>query len=264
MSQLLDFSWTAVDTILRTERPHEENLLGFVSHIENDILFHFKPVPEATGIDLNSMNAKDLQKLVELLVMMDLTNPVTDLGMPPVIHCSLHMSTLRNIIRLFSVLPGLMTEESRASLLELVRRDGRYNGLNLLHYVCSDILWERHSSSIRLLVELESNPNARTSNGNGCGVLHLLSEQPESETRDGAARLLLELGAHLDMADEFGLTAADYWLRSNNQERNRLPDWLKEDVPLLKCLTSRVVRRQRLPHDESNTPAVLIPFVALH
>jgi len=97
---------------------------------------------------------------------------------------------------------------------------------------------------------------------NGAGLLHILANKPESELRDVAAGLLLNHGAHLDMADEAGRRAADYWLVKNNQERHRLPDWLKEGVPMLKCLSSRVVRRHCVPHDESNTPTGLIPFIS--
>jgi len=270
VSQIFDISWTAVDTILRTERPHERQILLSVYEIEGLILDRFRfslPFPPAIGLDLNLMNSENLQKLVDVLLMTNLTNPIN--GIETQVFHSSHKFHLCEMVRLFSVLPGMMTEEIWVSLRELERRDVRSRGFTLLHCICNMFCTPYYLCyllpSIRLLVQLGTNPNCRRSSPyNACGVLHLLAEEPQSEARDAAARLLLDLGAHLDMADEAGLTAADYWLRKNYQERHRLPDWLKEGVPMLKCLCSRVVRRHRLPHDESNTPAVLIPFVALH
>jgi len=112
------------------------------------------------------------------------------------------------IVKLLSVLPGLVTEEIRAFLLEVERRDRRFcNGYNLLSVSC--LSNELQLPSIRFLVQLGANTNARTNDvyclGNGCRVLYFLAKQPESETRDAEARLLLDLGAHLDMADKLGL-----------------------------------------------------------
>jgi len=272
LSQLLDLSWMAMDIILSSPRPHEENILDSVSRIERLTLVCFEILSDETRVDFNSLNSGNLQKIVELLLMSNLsywTRPITAHNLETVdFYFGRHMLTMSDIVRILSLrLPEMtMTEEIRTSLLELVRRDGRYIGCNLLHFSClSD---ELHLPSIRFIVQLGANPNSRTTvrniEGIGYGVLHLLANKPESVTRDAAARVLLDLGAHLDMADEDGLTATDYWLRSNNQEKHRLPDWLKEDVLMLKCLCSRVVRRHRVPHDESNTPADLIPFVSLH
>jgi len=274
LSQTLDVCWTVVDTIHSSQRPHEEEVLHSFSFIESWIIFRFKPSVESTSFDLHLLTSENLQKLVDLFLMEDLRNPISTAENETPAKMSL--SHISHLVLMFKILttapPEMMTEEIMESLVELVRRDGRYQDGNLLHFVCL-LLEEPHLPSIRFLVHLGANPNSRTSSriteifdvGNGCGVLHILAEKPESETRDAAARFLLDrAGAHLDMADEAGFTPADYWLRSNNQERHRLPDWLKEDVPMLMCLCSRVMRRHRVPHDESNTPADLIPFVALH
>jgi len=112
MSQLLDLSWTVVDTILHLERPHEEKVLLSVFSIESLILLRF--------VDLNLMNSENLQKLVDLLSMYDLTSPVINIE-----TYDTHMTHLRDMVGMLSTVPEMITVESRLSLLELVRLDGR-------------------------------------------------------------------------------------------------------------------------------------------
>ena len=111
--------------------------------------------------------------------------------------------------------------------------------------------------------------NAVTTVGNS--PLHILAVvRGDVESKDRTARLLLGSGAHLDMVNKDGMTAADLWLKKNNEEGRNvgwrdLPDWLREGVPKLMCLSSRVIRRHKLPYDDGAIiPAVLIPFVSLH
>jgi len=70
------------------------------------------------------------------------------------------------------------------------------------------------------------------------------------------------------MTNKEGMTAADLWFQKNTpgkKDVTDLPDWLHEGVPNLKCLSSRVIRRLKLPYDDGAIlPAVLIPFVSLH
>ena len=92
--------------------------------------------------------------------------------------------------------PELITEEIRLSLLQLVRRDGRDPfGANLLHRCCLN--HDVNLPIIRFLVQLGANLNAR--NIAGDGILHILALKPASEFRDAKARLLVELGVHLDI-----------------------------------------------------------------
>jgi len=164
--------------------------------------------------------------------------------------------------------PEMITEKGRLALLQLVHRHGRDDdGYSLLHDAtrissCSEAL-----STINFLVQLGADLNAGDNDGDG--VLHILSFDPTpSESRDAKARLLVQLGAHLDMVNKSGMTAADAWFEINTPEKKDvadLPDWLKEGVPKLKCLSSRVIRRHKLPYDDGSIiPAELIPFVSLH
>lgn len=65
-----------------------------------------------------------------------------------------------------------------------------------VHFICP---------SIEFLVHLGEKPYGRINNGNCAGVFRILASQPESESRDAEARLLLGLGAHPYMlADDGG------------------------------------------------------------
>lgn len=268
MSQLLDLFWATLDAFLNFEHPHESTEVEYdtyttVFQIEKWIISWFDTLSRrATSVNLTILNAEIMQKFVEVLSMsyLSLSSEPTDL------ERGTHgpMFTVVDMIRILSRLPEMITEQIMVSLREIIRRDVHLLGWDLLfghHYYEMEL----HLPSIRFLVRLGVKPNARSIGGNGVGVLHFLALKPESETRDAAARLLLELGAHLDMADNEGRTAADYWLEKNNQEWHRLPDWLQEGVPMLMCLSSRAIRRHRVHYDdETIVPAVLIPFVSLH
>jgi len=210
ISQVLDLSWITLDTILSSERPHERHLLDSVIEIESELICLFLFFPKGDP----KLTSENLQKFVELLLMTDLpylTNPNTNMETP--IVESYHLRNLSYLVEILATRPEIVTQEIRLSLLQLVRSDVRCSpddGYNLLHFACISI--EPCLSSIRFLVKLGANPNARSTNY-GLGVLHMLAFRPESETRDAAARLLLKHGAHLDTADVLGRTAGDHWLR---------------------------------------------------
>jgi len=259
--QVLDLSWMTLDSILRSERPHE-------CHLQS-ALHKFVAMPILTLGNLPkgdpNLVPENVKKLVELVLMTD-PSYLFDPEQKPLVAETCHIENLCEMMMILSRHPELITEEIRLYLLQLVHRDGRdESGLNIMH-IAIRIPDSEALSTIRFLVNLGVNPNAGNSVGDG--VLHMLALEPESENRDATAHLLLELGAHLDMVNKDGKTAADLWLKKNKLEKKdvgHLPDWLQEGVPKLMCLSSRVIRRYKLPHNDGNTfPAVLIPFVSLH
>ena len=172
-------------------------------------------------------------KIVKLILMTDPSHMTDPKFETPVAEAE-HLYMVCEMFMILSRHPEMITEEVGFSLLQLVHRDGRDpSGSNLLHTACllqcsdADAL-----STIRLLVKLEADLNARNNVGNG--VLHILAMERQSETRDARARLLVEFGAHLDMVNTEGMTAADLWFQKNTPEKknvNNLPDWLQKNVP---------------------------------
>lgn len=193
-----------------------------------------------------------------------------------------HLESLHMIIKIIESQQDEPTEEIRLRLVQLIHRDYRDQfGRNVLHLVCLKVDSE-FASTVRFLVKHGANLNART-NTTGYGVFHMLASlygRYGNDERDAAACLLLNLGAHLDMVDKKGETAADLWLYlrkpfinlwmdENDQENvnldwRDLPKWLQEPVRQLKCLCARFILKNKLPFKETNLPAVLIPFVELH
>jgi len=260
-SDVLDLAWLTLDTIRRSERPHENSLVESVIQIVAVLFYNFFVLPE----DDSKFNSENLVKFAESVLMMDSSHLIAPNQETPVAETR-HVKMLLSMFVILSGHPEMITEEVRLTLLQLIHRDVRDpSGLNLLHLPCS-LPGSVALSTIRFLVELGADLNAR--NNVGDGVLHILAKEPGSETKDATAQLLVDLGAHLDMANKDEKTAADLWFQKNTPGKKGvadLPDWLQEGVPKLMCLSSRVIRRQKLPYDDGAiVPVVLIPFVSLH
>ena len=124
-----------------------------------------------------------------------------------------------------------------------------------------------------LLLRFGADPDAVDDNGNG--PLHRLAAKPNGNT-SAIARLLLNAGAHLDRTNKNGLTTADVWKQEKQQERKRrrgedqpagerqeFPEWLREDVLRLMCLSARIIRSHRIPYLKVLPPS-LQSFVSFH
>jgi len=262
-NQMMDISLMAMDIIFRYD-PIESKLLSSTIDVIGELLSVFHDLPNEDP----NVNSATLKTLVELVAKMDqLHLPdanqkiVADIG---------YIVSLKILVEILSSRPELFNEEMKESLVRMVRRDVRdSDGLNVLLIACCYSDAETLSTIRLLLLELDVDTNAVINVGDG--PLHLLARWSEdTETRDAIARVLLESGAHLDMVNKEGMTAADLWLKINKEVGEDvdvldLPKWLQEDVSNLKCLCSRVIHHHRLSYnDEAILPAVLIPFVALH
>jgi len=132
---------------------------------------------------------------------------------------------------------------------------------------------------LRFFLRLGTDADAVDHFGNG--PLHLLAAKPNGVLINALALLLLDSGAHLDRVNKEGLTATDVWNKRKKriQDRNMrwgvrrrrqqaggwqdLPDWLRGDVPKLKCLSARIIRSHRIPYLEVLPPS-LQSFVSFH
>jgi len=140
-------------------------------------------------------------------------------------------------------------------------------GQLLLHKACDATNLDL--STIRLLLQVNADPNAGDNDGNG--PLHVLASLRYENRQEllvhraaDAARLLLDYGAHLDRVNQNRKTAADVWKEKNNSQD--LPIWLREpgSVPMLKCLSAKIVRSNNIAVTEENSPETLHPFVKWH
>ena len=124
----------------------------------------------------------------------------------------------------------MLTEDVRLSLIQIVHRDSRdLSGRSLLLRSCTSLDSDT-LSTIRLLVNLGADVNARKSDGGG--VLHVLAMTRNHDVKDATGHLLLELGAHLDLVDNMGrrpLTSG--WKRTSRRRRKIFPTGFKKTSP---------------------------------
>jgi len=261
-SQMIDISLTAMDVIFRYDHIIRK-LRSSTIDVISELISIFLSLPS----DDSNLNSATVKTLLDLVATMDQLH-LPDANQKIVADTN-HIDNLKKMVSILSSRHEFFTDEMKLSLVRMVRRDVRdSSGFNVLLIACSNPD-AKTLTTVRFLLELKMDTNAVNNVGNG--PLHLLVvELVDPEFRDAIAILLLEFGAHLDMVNKEGMTAADLWLNDIDEDGQNvdvadLPDWLQEGVPNLKCLCSRVIRRYRLPYDDGAIlPAVLIPFVSLH
>lgn len=213
--------------------------------------------------DVHPLTTADYKLLWEVILATDrFYSPDTDRR---------HMKALLPCVRHLANRPDILDiGGSRRFLRQLIDQDSRdHRGRNLLHLECHDEALDL--LTIRLLLQSRANANAGDEDGNG--PLHLLAfkshQHEDPEVIAAAARLLLEKEenpAHLDRVNGNRKTAAQVWIEINEIEvgLNALPDWLREPVPRLMCLCSRVIKSHNVKYDELKLPIALHSFVELH
>jgi len=149
------------------------------------------------------------------------------------------------------------------SIRQIVSQNGRCvrHGMTLFHVACYFPLpADNLLAVIKLLLQHGADPRAICNYGQG--ALHYLA-RGKTNRRDieAAARLLLDMGLHLDQVDNGRKTAADRY-KEKHPEAGNLPDWLQEGVPNLTCLSARVSQRHNIP--PTNLPAALQTFAKKH
>jgi len=183
---------------------------------------------------------------------------------------SLVLYYLIGFLRILPHLPQWLLNKIPIEILSNVR-DRR--GRNLLHEAFGFGKFDSNIyATIRLLLCAGCDPNAIDEVGNV--PLHFLAQIDEryfSGDLDSIAVLLLDFGAQLSRKNADGKTAVQLLIRKIEKSRNKdanqgiivlkLPNWCSE-LPTLKCLSARVIRRNRIPHLE--LPATLILMIEKH
>lgn len=269
-TQILDISWTMLETALR-----------------------FDP----TAFRMNRVRVSALQKLIDTLMDLKSTrDPLfnfetlktsfklfssafqslffayrSDSG-----RISCDFGTLRKLISILVGLPDVTIQPIAIYLNEIVSQNNEAKDQHKLIFVACMDQTESTCDIVRLLLKYGALPDAVDADGDG--PLHILARS-NGEFTDSIARVLLDAGAHFDRANNEGLTAADVWIVKREQENNRrrrddqqlggwrdLPDWLQEGVqrvPKLQCLSARIIRSRGISYKDV-LPVSLQSFVAMH
>ncbi len=87
----------------------------------------------------------------------------------------------------------------------------------------------------------------------------------EGELDSPIADLLLQHGAHLDVANKLGQTPLDVWKEKQDSAGRILspPSWLNP-VHRLYCWSARVIQRNGISYAHLNLPKNIRDFVAKH
>jgi len=183
----------------------------------------------------------------------------------------LHLKTLLKFVSILADHPELVNDEIMRLLHQLVIHDGRTQyGKNLLLLACKTPVGYNSLAIIRLLLAAGADPNCVDFSGNG-PLLCLVSKIRDDAMIESIARLLLDSGTHLDRVNNQRKTAADFWLFVRNKKRRDqdplgwmdLPEWCRENVPSLKCLSASAVRLNKIPY-KTVLPVTLTLFTEIH
>jgi len=268
-AQLLDISWALLETT-RHFAPTTDKLEIFfvtVKAVETlvDTLSDLKRIGDPL---FNVETLKTSFKLISSSFQHIFYGPVKYEG-----GIVRHQTTLREIISILAGLPDVTIQPIADYLSEIVVQNNEESYQQKLIFLACMEQTESTADIVRFLLKFGAVADAVDLYGNG--PLHFLA-RANGEFTDSIARVLLDAGAHLDRINKEGSTAADIWMEERergNKRRGRedqqpdgwrdLPDWLREDVPKLKCLSARVVRYRRISYKDV-VPVTLHPFVAMH
>jgi len=262
--QLLDISLTMLETIRRfksTTGLHEEGIwISTVEAVETLARTLEKLRSEGSQLFSNENLTTSLDLVLDTYqIQLDQDDDSSS---------SRYLEALTNLFSLVIWLPGCPTIES---MRQIVSQNGRDDsGFTIIHNACHYTPAANLKAFITLLLKNKADPHTVEKDGNG--VLHFLAERAATEENEegigAAARLLLDVGVHLDRVNVNRKTAAELYKEKMNQEDEqavRLPDWLKEGVPKLLCQSARVIRNHNIIFKKKKLlPATLIPFVEMH
>lgn len=137
------------------------------------------------------------------------------------------------------------------------------HGFNLLLRVCQKKFDSSLLPTVRLLLEVGADPNAKTNRGHS--PLHLIAAwMGNGELGSPIADLLLENGAHLDSPNILQDTPLDNWKKTRyyGTKRDIFPPAWMNPVLRLSCWSARTIQRNKIPYDELTK--VYRDFVSMH
>lgn len=166
-----------------------------------------------------------------------------------------------DFLTMLASLPNVLSHEDiRQYLSKLLRQDDG----SLVLRVAS----ETGLDALRLLLHVGADPNGSGSGENG--PLHIFADREEDlQTEFTAAHLLFDYGAQPFRMNKEGETAVEIWRKANCSDEgiqssawNRRPDWCRDTVPKLECLSAKTINTHRIPYNK--LPAKLHSFVEKH
>jgi len=287
LAELVDVSWTMLETIRRfapTSNIKEISLVtGRLIPIFTDTLFALKKKNDPLfNVETLKYSFELLSTTLQAQLVCENDDPLTSstikgLGKMFCFLFDLSDVMINPIIDYLKEIVSLNNQASNQEKLIIFASMEASNETMVpfrLSYEVNITAGENALSFFSFLLRLGADADAV--NGDGDGPIHLLAAKPNGVYISAIAQLLLDSGAHLDRTNKKGLTAADVWKEKRQQERKRrreedqpavkqqdFPDWLREDVPRLMCLSARIISSHRVPYLKVLPPS-LQSFVSFH
>ena len=138
--------------------------------------------------------------------------------------------------------------------------------LTVLHSICSRSTLP--IKIIQLFINGKADPNAQYDDGNS--PLHLLAVGKNFSNVAEATKLLLDVGAHLDLSNKVGVTPLDLfkdrqmYLYQNGLPNDPYIDALIRTVLPLSCLSAQIIRQNSVPYKDKKLPSDIVSFIENH
>jgi len=184
-----------------------------------------------------------------------------------------HFSTrLCHLLEMIFHRPEIPNERDIASLVQSLRRLGPYRLGNLLLPACQELGSFKDLALVRVLLEAGADPIVAVDyEFHRNASLHIVAGMSDRKLGDAACLLLVEYGAKLSQVNKAGKTALDIWIKFNetadtwNEEAG---GWSARPerccpLPTLLRLAARVIRVNKIPYANGETPTVLHSLIGL-
>ena len=174
---------------------------------------------------------------------------------------------LTNTIKMFTENDKETSPVFKKWLADYIKFTNSHPGLlTILHCTCTRS--PLPIKIVQLFTNGKTDPNAQDVDGDT--PLHLLAMSKNFPGVEEAVKLLLSVGAHLDLSNNYGITPLDFF-KANKMylERNELvPDpylqKLTRTVLPLTCLSAQVIRQNSVPLEDKKIPSDIISFIQCH
>ena len=173
---------------------------------------------------------------------------------------------LTNTIKMFTENDKETSPVFKKWLADYIKFTNSHPGLlTILHCTCSSPFLT--IKVVQLFINGKADHNAQDVDGDT--PLHCLAMSQNFSNVSAAVKLLLGVGAHMDLSNKKGVTPLDcFKFRKIHLDQNGLSDpyidAITRPVLPLTCLSAQVIRQNSVPLEDKKIPSDIISFIQCH